>query len=278
PAGNQIVRDYDNSAGASVTVTRGGSIVVTALDGFGRPVGTSNSVGVRTSTTYDAEGRKTFESLPFSGASADNRGDRIEYDALGRIKSRRHGDDTIVEMHYELGSAGYDVRMTDENGHVTVQRWTASGDPSEARLTSLRDANDNEWRYEYHVTGALAKVIAPDTVGYADSNIDPRAWIYNSQNQLASETHPESGTTSYTQYDGAGIFKTKVDQPGTTFSYEYDDDNRVKRVTAAEPTGSQVTNVEYWPNSDLRKKVEIVGGASVVFDYDAANRLKERTE
>ena len=47
----------------------------------------TNAVGVTTNTTYDATGRKTFQSLPGSGV-----GDSYSYDDLNRVTSVTHPD------------------------------------------------------------------------------------------------------------------------------------------------------------------------------------------
>jgi YD repeat-containing protein len=269
PAGNEIHTDYDNSGGATVSVTRGSSSLVTTVDGFGRPIGTTNSQGVQTSARYDEEGRKTFESLPFHGGEV---GDSIDVDAIGRTRGRHHNDSTTVTTDYQLGPAGYDVRITDENGRTTIQHMTASGDPRSARLSGVTDANGLTWGYEYHVTGALRKAISPD------SAVAPRELTYNSHNQLATETHPESGTTTYSIYDDAGNMKRKVDAAGTVFDYNYDDDNRLTNVSASGPLGSHVVEIGYEHNSNNRQQVVVDGGASLTFDYDDASRPRQRTE
>jgi YD repeat-containing protein len=113
-----IVTTYDNSSGSAVTVSRGDgptrSAVTTYLDGFGRPTGTDDSIGGHTRIRYDAEGRKTFESYPFTGAEI---GTTIAYDALGRVRRRTQPDNSVVATAYGAGT----VSITDEQGRTSVQ-------------------------------------------------------------------------------------------------------------------------------------------------------------
>jgi YD repeat-containing protein len=227
---NPTITEYDG-AGTWIRTTRGASVIKTTLDGFGRPTLIEKGVGaeiVKTRTEYDAEGRVVYEGYPFSG-SAD-RGTRIEYDALSRVTRRINpsvdpNNPTFSTLTYSPGS----VVITDENGHHATQTWDAFGDPDDARLLSVLDADNKLWAYEYHVLGELAKVTAVGGV--------TRTWVYNDQHLLSSETHPESGTTTY-GYDSEGRLTHKTDANTTTTTYTYDADNRIQTITA----GSRVTH------------------------------------
>ena len=70
PMTNATTIAYDNQTGATMTVTRGSSLITTTVDGFGRPISMQNSVGVRTSTRYDGEGRTVFEGYPVQANGA----------------------------------------------------------------------------------------------------------------------------------------------------------------------------------------------------------------
>jgi len=77
PLGNSIFTTYDYAGGTGVTVCRrpdngapdcaNNQATTTTLDGFGRPIATVNSVGVRTTTQYDAEGAKPTKATPSKG-------------------------------------------------------------------------------------------------------------------------------------------------------------------------------------------------------------------
>jgi YD repeat-containing protein len=218
---------------------------------------------VKTRTEYDAEGRVVYEGYPFSG-SAD-RGTRIEYDPLSRVTRRINpsvdpNNPPFSTLTYSPGS----VVITDENGHQATQTWDTFGDPDDARLLSVLDADNKLWAYEYHVLGELAKVTAVGGV--------TRTWVYNDQHLLSSETHPESGTTTY-GYDSEGRLTQKTDANTTTTTYTYDADNRIQTITA----GSRVTTIGYETNSENRASASATAVGST-FLYDNAGRLRLRQD
>jgi YD repeat-containing protein len=228
-----ITTTYDGPAGAgTVLVQRGASSTLTGLDGFGRPIAMAAGAGVRTSTAYDAEGRKTYEGYPFdttlgSANGGTDIGTVISYDGLGRVANRRNPDGTSVTFNYDQPGK---VAITDENGHATVQTRRAFGNPDDTRLVAVKDAKGHEWTYTYDGLGQLRAVSAPDA-----SNVVLRSWEYNDRQHpslLSREKHPESGTTEFTGYDGAGNVKSKKDANGTEFVYQYDGNDRQLRKSS----------------------------------------------
>jgi YD repeat-containing protein len=265
PASNTITTIYDNTAGASVVVTRGTSATTTTLDGFGRPIATVNNVGVRTTTRYDADGRVSYEGYPFTSADM---GARIEYDALGRVKRRTNPDNTVVLYAYGAGT----VTITDENNHATTQVRQAFGNPDDTRLAAVTDAKNKTWTYTYNALGKLTSVAGPS--GPNGETIS-RTWHYDSSGAfLDGETQPESGPAQYA-FSG-GLLRTKTDANGTSFTYLYDDNDRLSQITA---TGGsqQVTQMTYEPGSDNRATAS-VGSVSAAFGYDGAGRLQSRVD
>ena len=197
---NPNVTDYDDH-NRTVTTRRGNSVLRTTTDGFGRPVETVNGVGVMTRTEYDAEGRKQYQSYPFTSTDI---GTTFTYDALGRLTRETNPDGTSRTRDYDDATSSVTVR--DEEGRATVLTVRGFGHPDDARLVSVVDAHQQEWRYSYDAIGNLVQVVTP--TGHA------RTWLRNANGQVTSETHPESGTVLYTLYDGAGILKRKDRRQG----------------------------------------------------------------
>jgi len=253
---NHIVVEYDPD-GHWIRTTRGSSVVTTTLDGFGRPIETANSLGVHQRTEYDMEGRVIYGGYPFTSA---DKGVTIDYDALGRVVRRTNPDGTHGDRLYNGGT----VTVTDEEQHATVQTWQAFGDPDDARLATLVDADQKTWHYTYNGLGRLVGVTAPDG--------SQRAWTYNDKNRLESETHPESGGINYTQYDNAGNLERKTDAKGTLFQYTYDANGRLQTFIA----GSHATSVTYEQGSDQLLSSSD-GNVTTTFTYDGAGRASRRT-
>jgi hypothetical protein len=152
PVGHPTLTTYNNISAREVFVTRGTgstmSKVTTKLDGLGRTVETFNNLAspIRAVTTYDACGRTSFQSYPFTGGTPT--GASFSYDGLGRLLERREPNDTsgADTIGYDYGP-GLKVKVTDEKGNETEQNWVAFGDPSDARLASLKDADGKTTTY-----------------------------------------------------------------------------------------------------------------------------------
>lgn len=273
PTGNAINTSYDNAAGTFVKVTRGNSVVTTSLDGFGRTSATSNAVNVKTDITYDACGRRTFESYAYTGAPNPIPGRTYQFDPVGRVTQTsepgNNGGTTTVQYTY---SQGVDVAIKDENQRTTEQDWSAFGDPSDARLASVEDADTNTTSYTYNTLGSLKQV--------TPSSGPVRQWTYygtsdsnGAHGLLKSETHPENGTVSYA-YDAAGNLKKRTDARGQMTTLTYDGNNRL--IIVDRPGTLYDTEISY-DASDNRTLLEN-GYVSSAFGYDSANRLTSRTD
>ncbi|MBP8274119.1 MAG: RHS repeat-associated core domain-containing protein, partial [Acidobacteria bacterium] len=293
PLGNDTITTYDNADGAWVKVARGPNWTKTLVDGFGRTEGTEDAAGVRTVTTYDAEGRTTYQSLPFTG-SGSGTGDSFAYDAQSRIETVTHADGTVTSYAY----SGAKVTTTDEftdgvPDRVTEHTWQQTGSPDGGRLSSMKDADLQTWSYAYNALDAMTSVSEPGG--------STRTWAYTTAGQLGSETHPASGTTSYT-YDGVGAVHTRTDAKGQVFTYHYDDDNRLieidapgtdhdvtqvfddaagnrKRVQTG-PVGNRITTDFFYDDNDrLWKRVDTIQSRTftTLFDYDARDNLEKIT-
>ena len=262
PAGNDTVTSYAEDA-SWVTVARGASWTTTSLDGFGRAVATENSVGVKTLTTYNAVGQVIYASAPFSGLQ--HTGTQFAYDALGRVLTRTNPDGSVGQYTYDAVADGLRTTITDEEGRQTQQVWQASGSPDGARLARVVDAAGHQTSYGYTVLGSLSGVLSPGGVA--------RTWTYNAQNRLLSQTQPESGTVTY-GYDPVGNLVWQTDA-------EAADDQLHLRCQQPPDAGHLArpgvpTTITY---DDSNNRTSVSNGyVSTTFVYDAANRLRTRTD
>ncbi len=262
-ASQRIDTTYDNTAGGWVKVQRGSAFIDTTVDGFGRPTQTVNSVGVRTRTAYDAEGRVVYEGQPYRDLEgAGDIGTVIAYDALGRVLSRTTPGAPAATWTYGPGT----VTQWDEEGRETVRAMSAFGDPDAARLTSVVDAAGQSWAYAYDAIGQLRSVQAGDGT--------TRSWVYwPGTDRLQSESHPESGTTQFV-YDMVGRLAQRTDARNTTFTYAYDGNDRVRTITA----GTEVTQIAYEAGSDNRHSAANASTATVWHHDPATGRLQTRAD
>jgi YD repeat-containing protein len=274
--GHSTITTYD-PAGTFAKVERGSGstsrFTTYSLDGFGRVTSTINAENVKTLRQYDTYGRLTFESLPYVGSPGQPPGTSFEYDGLDRLKKKIHTDGHETTYAY---SNGVDVTIVEQNAPETarqsVQDWFPFGDPSDAWLLGLTDAEGKNWAYTYNALGQLTQVTQPS---------DPtttRTWQYKVAggvrfDLVASEVHPENGTTTYT-YDGDRL-ATKVTARGT-LTFEYDSNDRVTKIKAPNDGSTNTVVIDY-DDSDNRTKLEN-GFVKSSFNYDAANRLEKRTD
>ena len=264
---NAIFTEFDNTGGMWIKTTRGTVSTTMLLDGFGRTVETTNDTsGIRTIRRYDDEGQLIFDGYPVNAVDPDI-GTSIEYDVFGRITRRTNPDDSTVQWTYTFDGGGLPtVTITNENAHSSRQTWRPFGHPDDARLIKVVDPNNQTWDYVYNVAGQLTSVTTGDGI--------TRTWVYDTKFLLQSESHPESGVTTYNLYDAAGVLSKKTDANGNVFQYTYDNNDRLRQINA----GSEVTSITYEPGSDNRQLTLVGTTQSSEFLWDAAGRFAGRTD
>lgn len=255
--------------GRSITVQRtSASWTTSTLDGFGRVTETEDSEGVKTRTTYDAVGRTHQQSLPYVGATIPLT--TFTYDGLNRVIGESHPSGLSRVFTYEHG---VDVKITENNGgqlRITRQDWAPFGDPDDAVMVGLTDAEDGIWEYTYNAIGKLTSVSQPGTAPQAPRSV--RTWEYwPGTAMLKKETHPEHGDTSYVHANGRLEQRTT---PAGTFNYFYDDNDRVDRIDAPIAEHSVTIDYDKFDNRTLLQNASV----NSVFGFDGVSRLRTRTD
>jgi RHS repeat-associated protein len=210
--------------GSTITVSRGSGATlrstIYSFDGFGRLRSKKDVQRLDEEvTTYDALGRKTQTQYKLGGSNAD----KHLFDVLGRLTRVVHPDLSTIELEYFDNT----VDLTDETFATTRFTYQSFGDPSEKRLRFVLDAESKTWTYNYHSSYHLLEQIVTPT------NVGNRSFTYSTKQFLQSETHPESGTTTYT-LSGLGE-RVGRSRGGTNVSYSYD---HMGRQYAIDPPGS----------------------------------------
>ncbi len=280
PAGTGSAATSFSYDAAAVTESRTGagttSWVKTSFDGFGRVKGTLDSEDVETSTTWDACGRKTFESLPFTSGS-QSYGVTFTYDGLDRVTSRvnppadtEHPNATTsVSFSY----SGLDVTITNERDHATTFEYEASGTPGRSRLQAVTEPVDGTTFYGYNVLGDLTKV---NMAGGG-----ARTWTYDTNGMLWQEKQPESDQVTY-DYWPDGMLKTRDDARGRA-TYDYDGNNR---LTSVDRPGTEDDVCFAYDAADNRTRArrgtlncgDSSGRVKTTWTYDDADRLTGRID
>ena len=294
------------------------------LDGMGREirrVGTNGEpAGTdwnEQDTCYDARGLNSFKSYPYQGNGSlsapqvcSGAGDSFSYDALGRTLSLTHSDGSAVTYNY----AGAAVSVTDEgNGTRSVQRISqvdglgrlasvcevtstsllgSTGTPAACGLDYSPSSNGFLTTYTYDVRDNLISVT---------QGAQSRGYNYDSLSRLTSETHAESGTTSYS-YNNDDLLITRArpaanqSNPAVTTAttYSWDERHRLRGLTYSD--GTPPVTFDYDPitppaglssvtlsNTLGRMSGEFVTvsgqiQSGAVFSYDAVGRVVNNSQ
>ena len=260
---NNLQYAFNDLTGRSVTVTRGTTQTTTStLDGFGRTIATINSANLKTRTTFDACGRTLFESLPYTTTAEGEHGTSFGYDALGRLKTVTAPGGRTTSYSYN----GLTVTRTDPEDRVTVFTFQGFSGPGSERLVSVQDAAGVTTQYEYDVTGGLTKVTGPGP-------IPPRQWQYTAAGLKLSETHPESGTTTYEYFLNGNLKKiTNALSEITQFTYNGD-----SRILTKDGPGT-ADDVTFTYDTAGRVQTMTIAGVTTSYDYDTLGRIESRTD
>jgi YD repeat-containing protein len=208
PIGNPttIIYEYDTSGYlTSKNEQRGSFSTRTSYNGLGRKTGTSNSLGITTGIAYTSCG--------LTQSTTSSIGDTTLFDAFGRTTQVTHKDNTRKLYNYQSDSQ---LQITDESNNTQTHYFQWFGNPADNTLSKVVDPLNQTMEYFYNILGSLIKAQGS---GRTDS------YGYDGKNFLVIESHPESGTTTYTR-DGVGNIKTIQDGLGTR-TLQYDAINRL---------------------------------------------------
>ena len=247
PTGSDATITWTNT---SRSLSRGAYSESTDFDGFGRPT-TVTRAGIATTFSYDALGRKTFESLPGSTS-----GTTFVYDMVGRV-TRATSPAGTKTYSYSAGN----VTVTNERGFATTYEFDRSGDnPDEGFVAGI---NSPEGTAVSMIRDEIGTLLSASQGGIK------RTYGRDSSLFLTSVKEPETGTTSYGR-DAVGNMTSKS-SGGITVNYSYDGLERLESANYGGSTGT--VSFTY----DGRGKITRVVSASAQrdFTYDANGNLTQ---
>jgi YD repeat-containing protein len=265
PGVNPIAFEYDNTVGRTFTIRRNGLATRTDVDGFGRVYFTQDPAGVKTRAAYDACGRQTFASAPYTSGSGSV-GVTTTYNGLGRVVTSTHTDGSQTRFAYAGSTVTETVAVTDTQERTTTYQYLDFGAPVLERLISVTDPAGQITSYRYDVLNNLTEVNVPA--------VPARTWVYDGS-RLMSETHPESGPTTYT-YDAAGNRRTRTDALGVTTEFQYDQNNRLWKI---DPPGTTEDVTFTFDPTYGRVAAQATAAVTTTFGYESlTGRLASRTD
>lgn len=243
--------------GVTETLTRGTYKRVRNYNQLGQlynQAETAAGTSIVVSAKYDGLGQRTFLSHPNYG-KASSYGESFAYDALGRLAAATHGDGTSASRSY----TGSTVTITDERGKVTTQGYSAFGEPNEALLSSITQP------------GNIVTSITHDNLGRVTAIAQgglTRSFTFNAKGFLGSESHPETGTTTYTHDLAGNVLSRKVGSTAAD-SYAYDNRYRLKSITYG---GTSLALNNTYDNGG-RVTQRSFNGATWNYNYDSHDKL-----
>ncbi len=248
--GSWIQRGYvglGNPAGQYVETTTpaadGSSTPVwsrTYLDGLGRTYRATRKgvpTDVASDSEYDARGRLTRTSLPYSVGTSP-RWASASYDAFDRTTRLTYPDGAFTQsIHGFSGGKPY-VQAVDERGVSTFEYFDIYG-----RKSHHYEYGNGQWiasTQHYDARGFLSRVV--DAAG--NTSTFEYDWLGRQQRQ----TLPGSGSTTLS-YDANSNLRSMVDARGLRTTQSYDAINRLTtRITADGAPGQEVYTLSYDQN------------------------------
>lgn len=271
----------------SKRLVRADFVETTCFDGYNRPVkvqqkNSAGTVAVARTFTYDAAGRKSFESYPGSAT-----GTTYTYDALNRLLTVSHPGGTKKTLVYQSANR---VQVTNERSKVTTFTYRSYGNPDERALmlidTSVANADVTLTRDPISQILTIAQGGKTTTYGYntnkflttvTQPEIAVTTYGRDAVGNMSSRQVGASGTTSYT-YDGLNRL-TLTNHPGTTPDVQrtYDKNNRLTRLKTVDSGSVVLTDRTYvydW-NGNLQTETLALDGRtySVGYTYNTKDQL-----
>lgn len=165
------------------------------------------------------------------------------------------------ETKYVYDADGNLEKRTDPLGHETVYTYDADNE-----RTKVKEPNGTETETSY------------DGAGQIESQTDGRKhttkYVRNVLEQVTEIVDPLNRKTTK-EYDNAGNLTKLTDPEKQTTTYEYDKDNRPKKITYSD---GKTHSVEYEYDEDGARKKMIDGTGSTTYEHDQLDRLTETTD
>lgn len=255
----------------SRVLTRGSYSQELYFDGFGRTTCTKTE-NIYIGQAYNAAGNQTFKTFPnFTSCTSSTR-NSYTYDALNRLRRTTFPDNNYTEITYQNNNI---QRLRDERGGLFYNSYRSYSSPDEQELIKITGPNSLNLNITRNILGQTTSV---------NRNGINRTFGYGSSIFLLSESHPETGTTTYGRDALGNLTSKRVGNSATTY-YSYDDLNRLTLTNYPNSTpdisltydknnnlktiNSGIANLSYTydPNDNLIKEKQTIDGKSYYLSY-----------
>lgn len=243
-----------------------------------------NSLGLRTTFSYDSCGNQIMTSYPdgtytltyydsknrvIRGINKDGRAIQFTFDTLGRIIQSYPLDPTgntlpdgrggYIHTSKQYDLIGNVVSSTDENYNLTKCLYDSLG-----RKIKTIDALSHQTQLVYDFNNRIISRI--------DANGKFTNFIYDAVGRLVSTIYPDGSNTS-SSYDSGGLKTSVTDQMGKTTRYLYDVTGQL--ISEINPMGYE-TDFGYDELGNLIWRTD-ANGHTTRFTYDNLGRIVQKT-
>jgi RHS repeat-associated protein len=262
PLGSVATLEYDAAGNVTRSIDAEGNATVYTYDAMNRLTTITDARGGVTAYSYEPGCCGGSTGLISSITDAEDQTTTFEYDSMERLANITNPLEQTETFRYD--GNGNLLSSTDARGRTI----TFAYDRANQLIRKIRPAPDSTIEYRYDRVGNLEEV-------RENNNASVVTMRYDAANRLTTVTTGGTilppRTITYV-YDAVGNRTRMVDpaesQGGTTL-YEYDQLNRLRRLTNPRNQG---TGFEYDVLS-RRAQLELANGTSTTYGYDAASRL-----
>jgi len=192
----------------------------------------------RQQTRYDAEGRRSKVSSWYTG-TPQHWTSFLDYDPFGRPREIEPPDGAAHSVH--LGYLGV-RRVTRKVKVGTFLQSDGSVGETEQTTTEHYDPQGRLWKVVEPAGGVTAEYSYDagqrlEEVELYGPVTQRRTFTYDGRGFLNQESHPESGTTQYLDYDPLGNAHRKLTAGGDDLVYSYDAAARLTEIKERGATG-----------------------------------------
>ncbi len=277
PEGHVLKKEYNDAGQVIVQIDPLGNKTEYLYDKDQHLLRITNPLGQHTQLGYAGDDLIHY-------IDAHNQLWKREFNAQGLVQ--RVTDPLGNATQYDYTLNGLLSQITDAAGRTTRYRWNdraeliSQTDPlnntlhyryddwgqivdvvAQAAGQSLDNAKKNSIRYEYTLTGLIAKV--------TNANNQVTAFEYNENNQLTKYTAPHGRTTQYFYEDKLSQPTKRIDPAGHVIRYEYDQE---RNLTALINENGDKHQFFYDGKERLIKEIGF-DGRTQHYQYNAAGHL-----
>lgn len=210
----------------------------------------------------------------------------LEYDKNGNVEKIIYPEDDVISYAYNdlnrLDGTYYNgdkqwAYAYDANGNITTVTEVATSTDTDytydknSRLTKIEEGSSNSIDYVYDDNSNLTSMtITAGSTSVTNGN------AYNALDQVAGITRNSTSLEKFA-YDEQGNVVSITRTNGTYTSFEYDDVNRLKRLTNFNASGAVESYYGYTYDANGNRTSVDTESGSISYQYDDLNQLTQET-